>query len=224
MVDGINYTPEVANDWKQTAADVTKDYPHQFRRTLDATTASQLQSKLWLINTILDLKIKPKKVALIGGWYASYIVELLISEVGVEFVHNYEIDNDTKNISYKYNKRHKDSGKYACSIRDIMFKSVYKPLDPELKLGPPHPNCHFVMVINCSCEHMFPMTRFHNLNKRDIDPVYVLQSTDEEMYDDHINCVGSPKELVDQSSIVDLMYSGSKILDNGMNRFMVIGK
>ena len=111
MVDGINYTPEVANDWKQTAADVTKDYPHQFRRTLDATTASQLQSKLWLINTILDLKIKPKKVALIGGWYASYIVELLISEVGVEFVHNYEIDNDTKNISYKYNKRYKDGDK-----------------------------------------------------------------------------------------------------------------
>ena len=58
MVNYIQYTSELANDWKQASADVRKDYPHQFRRTLDATTASQLQSKLWLINTILDLKIK----------------------------------------------------------------------------------------------------------------------------------------------------------------------
>ena len=207
MVDGINYTPEVANDWKQTAADVTKDYLHQFRRTLDATTASQLQSKLWLINTILDLKIKPKKVALIGGWYASYIVELLISEVGVEFVHNYEIDNDAKDISYKYNKRYKDSNKYQCSIKDILIKSLEDDFD---------------IIINCSCEHMYPMTEFYEQSPQE-DALYVLQSTDDDQYDDHINCVGSSEELSEQAHIIDVLYSGTKVLSSGMNRFMVIG-
>ena len=224
MIKGITYTPEVANDWKQTQADVKKDFPHQFRRTLDATTSSQLQSKLWLVNTILELGIKPKKVAVLGGWFASYLVELLITEVEVDFIHNYEIDEDTKSISYKFNKRHKDTEKYACSIRDIMFKSVYKPLDPELKLGPPHPNCQFDMVINCSCEHMFPMSRFHDLNKRDITPIYVLQSTDEEKYDDHINCVKNSQELSDQSGIKNPLYSGELLLNNGMKRIMVIGE
>lgn len=224
MTSYIKYTPEVANDWKQTQADVQKDFPHQFRRTLDATTTSQLQSKLWLSSTLLDLELQPKKVAVLGGWYASYLVELLITELGVEFIHNYEIDEDTKTISYKFNKRHKDTEKYACSIRDIMFKSVYKPLDPELKLGPPHPLCQFDMVVNCSCEHMFPMSRFHDLNKRDIDPIYVLQSTNEDMYDDHINCVSSPKELADQAGIDNPLYSGELKLDNEMTRFMIVGK
>ena len=35
MVKYIKYTPEVANDWKQTIADVSKDYPYLFKRVLD---------------------------------------------------------------------------------------------------------------------------------------------------------------------------------------------
>ena len=56
MVSYIRYTPAVANDWKQAAADVKKDYPHQFRRTLDISTSSQLQSKLWLVEELINLQ------------------------------------------------------------------------------------------------------------------------------------------------------------------------
>ena len=55
MVKYIKYTPEVANDWKQTIADVSKDYPYLFKRVLDCSTSSQLQSKLWAINEIRNL-------------------------------------------------------------------------------------------------------------------------------------------------------------------------
>ena len=55
MINYIRYTSELANDWKQASADVRKDYPHQFRRTLDASTASQLESKLWIINNLLHI-------------------------------------------------------------------------------------------------------------------------------------------------------------------------
>ena len=53
---------------------------------------------------------------------------------------------------------------------------------------------------------------------------YVLQSTNETKYDDHINCVNSPEELVNQANLKQVLYKGSKVLDNGMTRFMVIGK
>ena len=43
-------------------------------------------------------------------------------------------------------------------------------------------------------------------------------------WDDHINCVNDPDELAEQANIADVMYSGSIVLDNGMNRFMVIGR
>ena len=43
-------------------------------------------------------------------------------------------------------------------------------------------------------------------------------------YEDNINCVNGPEELAEQAEFVDIMYSGTKRLDNGMDRFMVIGR
>jgi len=211
MVNYIQYTPELANDWKQASADVRKNYPHQFRRTLDASTASQLESKLWVVDELLKLPdtIEHLRVALLGGWFANFITPLLIDELYVSTVFNYEIDNDVKEISYKYNKRYKDSNKYQCSIKDIMMKTLEDDFD---------------IIINCACEHMYPMTKFYEWNPKLQDPLYVLQSTDDDQYDDHINCVSSPEELADQAKIADILYSGIKVLPNGMNRFMVIGK
>ena len=210
MVECLRYTPEVANDWKQTAADVRKDYPHQFRRTLDCSTSSQLQSKLWVVDELFKLpdSIERQRIALLGGWFANFITPLLIDNLNASIVFNYEIDNDAKDISYKYNKRYKDSNKYQCSIKDIMIKTLEDDFD---------------IIINCSCEHMYPMTEFYEWNPELQDPLYVLQSTDDDQYDDHINCVGSPEELAEQAHIIDVLYSGTKVLNSGMNRFMIIG-
>ena len=210
MVEYIKYTPDVANDWKQASADVRKDYPHQFRRTLDASTASQLESKLWVVDELYKLpaSIECQRVALLGGWFANFITPLLIDTLNMSMVFNYEIDQDAKEISYKYNKRYKDTSKYQCSVKDVMMKSLEEDFD---------------IIINCSCEHMYPMTKFYEWNPELQDPIYVLQSTDDDQYDDHINCVGSPQELADQAKIADVLYSGIKVLPNGMNRFMVIG-
>ena len=83
---------------------------------------------------------------------------------------------------------------------------------------------NFDLIINTSCEHMFPMWKFRELNPQLNGSWYVLQSTDDDQYDDHINCVKSPGELADQAQLVDILYSGSKTLSNGMKRFMVIGR
>ena len=80
------------------------------------------------------------------------------------------------------------------------------------------------LIINTSCEHMFPMWKFRELNPQLKSSWYVLQSTDDDQYDDHINCVKSSEELADQAQLVDILYSGSKILSNGMKRFMVVGR
>ena len=38
----------------------------------------------------------------------------------------------------------------------------------------------------------------------------MLQSTNENKYEDHINCVNGPEELAEQIELVDIMYSGAK--------------
>ena len=218
MVDHIKFTTEIAEDWKSVLSLVHHDeYKHCIKRIRDASTSSQLQSKLWLVSEIINLGINVERVALLGGWYANFIVPLLIDELGASFIHNFEIDQDVKQLSYKFNKRYKDEKKYKCYIVDVMFSPIWQ----YMKQG----ESGFDLVINTSCEHMFPMRKFLKMNRGFFDnSIYVLQSTDDEQYDDHINCVSSPDELAEQANFVDVLYSGTKILDNGMNRFMVIGK
>ena len=202
----LKFTPNLANDWKN-ALSTSESY--LFKRVMDSMNESQLQSKLWIIQELVKLNIKPKRVAVLAGWFAQYIVPLLYDNFeSVECVKNFEIDEDVKDISYKYNKRYKDSNKYQFSIKDVMMQIIEEDFD---------------MIINCACEHMYPMQKFRELNP-ELDCHYVLQSTDEEQYDDHINCVKSEEELALQANITDVLYSGKKLLSNGMNRFMVIGK
>jgi len=220
MVDHIKFTTEVAEDWKSVLSLIHHDeYKHCIKRIRDASTASQLQSKLWLVSEIVNLGINVERVALLAGWYANFITPLLVDELGVKYILNLDIDPDVKTLTYKFNKRYKidkDYTKnqdvvclYRCEIHDVMFEPInYGDLD---------------LVINASCEHMFPMSRFRKLNKSK-NYIYVLQSTDDEQWDDHINCVSSPEELADQAEIVDVMYSGEMKLSNGMTRYMVIGR
>ena len=66
------------------------------------------------------------------------------------------------------------------------------------------------------------MKRFVELNREYINPLYVLQSTNETQYDDHINCVDGPFELAQQAEILPEI-SDKITLNNGMERYMVIG-
>lgn len=218
MVDYLRFTPELCYDWKQAVVDVERYYPHQMKRTLDASIPSQLESKLWVVDELKKIEdrfdLQPN-IALIGGWFANYLTPLLIDNLNASKVINHEIDNDAKDISYKYNKRYKDTGQYQCLIKDAMMKELDEIFD---------------IVINTSCEHMFPMKRFVEMNKQTLpfngeqnNPLYVLQSTNDDQYDDHINCVSSPEELAEQAGIVP-EYMGSLTLSSGMERFMVIGQ
>jgi hypothetical protein len=67
------------------------------------------------------------------------------------------------------------------------------------------------------------MKKIKELNPT-LNSIYVLQSTDDNSYDDHLNCVSNVNELSEQADIKEIYFSGSKVLDNGMTRFMVIGK
>jgi hypothetical protein len=207
MVEHIKFTPEMSNNWSRSWAETEKQRPWAFNRLLDASTTSQLQSKLWIVNELINLNIKPNRVALLGGWFAHLITPLLVDELNAKSIINYEIDEDAKMISYKLNRRYKNTI-YKANKKNIMINEIENDFD---------------LVINSSCEHMFPMKKFRQLNSH-LKSMYVLQSTNETKYDDHINCVNSPEELANQAVLENVLYSGSKILDNGMTRFMVIGK
>ena len=207
----LKFTPELANDWKNALNSTETSMPYVFKRVMDSLNSSQLQSKLWLIEELNCLEIKPTNVCLFAGWYAQYVGPLLLDTFSsIQLIENFEIDKDIREMTYRFNKRFKDEDKYRVVIKNIMFKELSKEQD-------------FDLVINCACEHMFPMWKFREINEEQ-DPVYVLQSSDDDTHDDHINCVQSTDELIEQARIVDVLYSGSIKLHNGTTRFMVIGQ
>ena len=207
MVKYIKYTPELSNNWSRAWTETQKQRPWQFKRLTSSSTTSQLQGKLWLINELQKLDLKFTKVCLVGGWFAQLITPLLFDNFKVDIIHNYDIDEDAQLISYKFNRRYKELGKYKA----IRTNTLIHPLKEEYDL-----------VINTSCEHMYPMKKFRELNP-ELKSWFVLQSTNETKFDDHINCVNSTKELAEQGGLKQILYEGQLTLDNGMTRFMVIG-
>ena len=208
MVDYIKYNCLTANNWSRAWSETIKERPWAIKRLEDSSTISQLQSKLWLATELEKLNLHFKKVAIIGGWFAQYITPLLIDNFNVDSVHNYDIDKDAQIISYKFNRRYKEQGKYLADTKNVFIKPFKENYD---------------MIINTSCEHMYHMKKIKELNPT-LNCLYVLQSTDDNSYDDHINCVSNANELAEQADIKEIYFSGSKVLDNGMTRFMVIGK
>jgi hypothetical protein len=212
----LKFTPELANDWKNA---LSSSEPYVFKRVMDSMNQSQLESKLWIIQELIKLGVKPKKVAILAGWFAQYIVPLLYDNFeSVEWVENFEIDQDVKRLSYKFNKRLKEDKKYQIIIKNVMFDKIQSAQHAGY-------NGSMDTIINCSCEHMYPMWKFKIINELILkNPLYILQSSDDDQHDDHINCVQSEDELIVQSGINHVIYSGSKILSNKSTRFMVIGR
>ena len=87
-------------------------------------------------------------------------------------------------------------------------------------------NLMWIPSINCACEHMYPMWKFRELNKPVLQEIPYMYYSLQMMINmsDHINCVNSEEELIDQAGIKDVMYSGAKLLSNKSTRFMVIGR
>ena len=209
----LKYTPEVARDWKNA---INSSEGYLRKRVLDSMNESQLVSKMWLVEELSNLNVKPVNISLLAGWFAQYIVPLLYDNFeSIEWIENFEMDRDVKSLAYKFNTRYKKEDKYKVSIKNVMFGNLISLSSPT-----------FDTVINCSCEHMYPMSKFRELKNTGVDDnaLYILQSSNDTQYDDHINCVNDADELADQANLIDILYAGEKLLPNGMTRFMVIGR
>jgi len=209
----LKYTPDMAKDWKN-AINASEGYLR--KRVADSMNESQLVSKMWLVEELSNLNVKPVNISLLAGWFAQYIVPLLYDNIeSIEWIENFEMDRDIKQVAYKFNTRYKKDNKYKISIRNVMFGNLISLSSPT-----------FDTVINCSCEHMYPMSKFKELKNTGVndDALYILQSSNDTQYDDHINCVNDADELADQANLAEILYAGERLLPNGMTRFMVIGR
>lgn len=214
-MDYIKFTPEMSNNWSRAFTVTMMEKPWSRERIKNSMTSSQLESKLYLGTELEKIGTGFNNVAVIGGWYCHFLSAVLIDNLNCKFVCNYEIDKDAQMISYKFNRRYKEADRYKAHQRNLFLQNLRTD---ELERGP------IDLVVNTSCEHMFNMSAIKEKHFYSYNPLFVLQSTDNDEYDDHINCVSSAEELAEQAGLIHIEYMGSKVLSNGMTRFMVIGR
>lgn len=208
----LELTPEIIHDWKNAINNVKNKPGYYLDRLLMSLNASQLESKRWLVDEISsDTEIK--KVAIVAGWYAPYLPQMLFDKFSsIERVTNYEMDMDLAELARTVNQRHCVNDTYQFVVRDAIFETHLFQDAYEL-------------VINTSCEHMYPMKHFVRETWSVLKgAMWAFQSTNDRRHEEHINCVDSADELADQSGLMDILYAGERELSNGTTRYMVIGR
>jgi len=176
-------------------------------------TLQHAEGKLWIKDKLNDLGMHFENTVIIGGWYCQYLAYALSDYT--DYMCNYEIDPDAVKISKTFNRYQKE--KFTSCTKDLGIQNLDSK---HLEKG------DIELIVNTSCEHMYPMKHIRTkIFEQTMNiPMCVLQSTDEDKYEDHINCVKSPEELAEQAGINNAYYMGTKVLNNGMKIFMVIGR
>ena len=126
------------------------------------------------------------------------------------------------------------TGKRLRKARENVDRSAFYALSDAVKIIKENANTKFDETIDIALnlgvdpKHADQMVRGvvslpHGTGKSLRVAVFAKGDKVKEAEEAGADLVGSD-ELADQAGLVDLYYSGTKVLENGMNRFMVIGK
>lgn len=189
----------------------------------DALSWGQLKSKRWLVDTLKSLEIDLGMVYLCGGWYATLAPMLFNTNLNVEKIRSFDIDESCASIAECVNKVNvKDEWKFKASTLDIHdlrynnFSYTTKRSDgSEVKLTET-PNT----IINTSCEHI---ENFHEwYDKVPWDKLLCIQSNNYFEIEDHVNCSYDLQAFHADTYMSRVLYKGEIELPK-YKRFMKIG-
>ena len=181
---------------------------YKFKDYSECIFETQIQSKWWLVETLVDARYRDRQIKgidILAGWYGIVIIPMLVNRLGYDIPINiYDIDEYTCDIAQHIYKD--EFPQVTINHKDVVFDNL------DLKGN---------VVINCSCEHMMDMKHITNQYP---DKLYVLQSNNNKNVKWlHINCAEGAGELATQGHLRKVFYGESREF-LGAKRIMVIGK
>lgn len=189
----------------------------------DCFSRGQLESKLWLVKELSNLNIDLGTVFLCAGWYATLATMLFESNIKVDKVRSFDIDDSCRSIAETFNSPWvKQDWKFKTITQDIneinysMHTYNVKRADGskcELSDSPD-------TIINTSCEHIENFTEWYA--KIPKGKLVVLQTNNFFEVSEHVNCVNNIEEFMTSTHISDVLYKGKLELPK-YERFMLIG-
>lgn len=174
----------------------------------DMMSRGQIRSKLWLMHELVRAnQTRLGRVMVCAGWYGLLARLLLDSEeLHVQRVVSFDIDSACVAPALTLNHPYGEQDMFVALVADL-----YEPNIPYWNVD---------TVINTSCEHVDVERWWRGSSP---EPLYVLQSNDFREGRDHINCVDSADELLEQAPMSEVLFKGSIQLIK-YKRHMVIGR
>jgi hypothetical protein len=191
--------------WSRVLYLLNQKYPDRVSDFANSFSQTQQVSKEWLISLIDPHVHDPKRILILGGWYGTYLLPILLTKYKPERIVFNDIDPVCCDVV-----NHAFGGLGVHTVcNDVIANVVRYNTEP------------FDLIINTSCEHMDDMTGLVNVNQ---ECVYAFQSANNTNDPGHINPSTSGLELFKKSGMVTSLYSGSINVRSDKKRIVAIGK
>lgn len=207
----MNKMPIKFWEWNNALKFIHSEYPYRLHDFIQSMSENQVSAKSWMIERLMVHPIsskKEKEIWVLGSWYGTIIIHLLLNKIpDINKINLVDYDEEALYICRRMFKDYRGLNILETHHYDINFD---------------WPKIQGDLVINTSCEHMWPMKDYDFG-----DAVCAFQSNNFMEEPAHINCVNSEDELVEQSGLSQIDYKGTipfHKYDDHHKRFMVIGK
>lgn len=178
-------------------------------RTLESFWKGQINSKIWLIESLektLPWQPVAANIVIYGGWNGVLASLLFNTDMGISHITSVDIDPTCKEIATTVNKRQEIEGRFTAFTGDMC-----NYINPDATI-----------VINTSCEHITQEQYLKWLSNQPNEATVVIQSNNYRVLDEHVNCMSSLEEFKSNCNL-NIEYEG--ILRLPMyDRYMIIGK
>ena len=176
-------------------------------RTLESFWKGQINSKVWLIETLQKyFQRLPYNIVVCGGWNGVLSTLLFNSELDIVKITSIDKDSACESIANTMNKDYEMSGKFQAITENILdYKNYHK---------------HNV-IINTACEHMTQDEYNKWIAKLPNQTQVIIQSNDYFDNKEHVNCHESLLSFKKNCGLQ--VSSASELVTEKYKRFMILG-
>jgi hypothetical protein len=188
----------------------------------DLFSKGQIESKRWLVNELEKINMELGTVFICAGWYGSLATFLFESDVKLDKIRSFDIDESCAGIAETFNRlKTMDGWKFKASTLDILGMdypttyTTYRSDGTGLELTE-MPNT----VINTSCEHIENFAEWYD--KILAGTLIILQTNNFFEIPEHVNCSIDLDDFSRVTPMKEVLYQGQLELSK-YTRYMRIG-
>jgi hypothetical protein len=202
----------------------------------DAFSRGQLQSKLWLVNTVNELELNlGEHTYVCAGWYG-VLPALMFERLDIDGkIYSFDIDPSTDNPADTLNKEYIIENmtfkSFVYDVRELTFEKQVIPINHykysdattfEKQSGMQEiepPSC----IINTSCEHIENFDEWWKTIPEGM--LVIMQNNNFVEHDDEtvVNTVNSQEEWSEKLNLSETLFEGTLELEK-YDRYMCIGR